>query len=58
MFVPFNDEEFTSKDYAKKVKKTQHRAQVILNILTYLEVIEVVRKEKRMNVYKIKNKKL
>lgn len=54
IFVPFKDNEFTSKDYAKITKKTVHRAQVILNILKYLEIIEVIRKEKRMNVYKIK----
>ena len=54
IFVPFKEIEFTSKDYAKKLRITIHRAQVILNILKYLEIIEVIRKEKRSNVYKYK----
>lgn len=54
IFVPDKEKEFTSKDYAKWTKKTLHRSQVILNILVYLDIIEVIRKEKRMNVYKYK----
>lgn len=54
IFVPEKEKEFTSKEYAKTTKKTIHRAQVILNILCFLDVIEVVGKEKRMNIYKYK----
>ena len=54
IFVPSKDIDFTSKEYAKTMKITIHRAQVILNILKYLNIIEVIRKEKRSNIYKYK----
>ena len=51
MFVPF-DNEFTSKDYAKRTKQNLSRAQTLLTILQYLKIVEVVGKDKRYNVYK------
>lgn len=51
MFLPF-DGEFTSKDYAKKTKQNLSRAQTLLTILKYLNIIEVVGKDKRYNIYK------
>ena len=46
------ENEFTSKDYAKAIKRNRHCAQIILNILCYLDIIQIVRKERRTNVYK------
>lgn len=51
MFVPF-EEPFTSKDYAKKTKQNLSRAQTLLTILQYLNIIEVIGKDKRYNIYK------
>ena len=51
MFVPF-DNEFTSKDYAKRTKQNLSRAQTLLTILQYLKIVEVVGKDKRYNIYK------
>lgn len=54
IFIPFKNQEFTSIDYQKAIKRNLHCAQVSLTILNYLDVIEVVRKEKRRNVYRLK----
>ncbi len=51
IFIPF-DGEFTSADYSKATKENLSRSQTMLTILKYLNLIEVVRKEKRFNVYK------
>ena len=51
MFVPF-EAPFTSKDYAKKTKQNLSRAQTLLTILQYLNIIEVIGKDKRYNIYK------
>lgn len=52
IFLPYRDETFTSKEYAKKIKENLSRAQTLLTVLQYLKVIEVVGKEHRFNVYK------
>ena len=53
IFVPFSDNEtFTSRDYAKKTKQNLSRSQILLTILQYINVVEVVGKDKRYNLYK------
>lgn len=52
MFIPFDNEAFTSKEYAKRIKENLSRAQTLLTILQYVKVVEVVGKEKRYNLYK------
>lgn len=57
-FIPNNLEtQFTSKDYAKATKLRLKRAQIALNVLRYLDIIELVGKDSRLNLYSIKNKK-
>lgn len=53
MFIPKElNYEFTSNDYSKLIKRNIRIAQLGLNILQYLKVVEVVRKESRKNIYK------
>lgn len=53
IFIPFTDDEaFTSRDYAKRIKQNLSRAQTFLTILQYLNKVEVVGKENRYNLYK------
>lgn len=53
-FIPDSlNKEFTSKDYSKATKLTLRRAQTALNVLRYLEIIEIVGKESKSNVYSI-----
>lgn len=52
MFVPYENEKFTSKDFSKKIKHNISTTQTLLTILQYLNVVEVVGKENRYNVYK------
>lgn len=55
IFIPKNiPEKFTSKDYAKAIKEPLRRAQIGLTILQYCKTIEVVGKDGKANVYKIK----
>lgn len=55
MFIPFNEEdEFSSKDFAKECHKPLPLIQTLLTILQYIEVVKVIRKEGKLNIYKIK----
>jgi hypothetical protein len=55
IFVPEKiPEEFTSKDYRKETKLTMKNAQIALNILNYLEIIERIGKSGRSYLYKRK----
>lgn len=55
IFIPetLNDV-FTSTDYAKAIKTPIRYARIGLNILTYIDVIEIVGKVGRNNLYKVK----
>lgn len=57
IFMPIKDQEFTSVEYQKVIKRNLHCAQVSLTILNYLQIVEVVRKENRRNVYRYKDNK-
>ena len=53
IFLPFADQEtFTSRDYAKRIKQNLSRAQTLLTILQYLNIVEVIGKSSRYNLYK------
>lgn len=55
IFVPYDyDEEFSSKEFAKKIHKPLFQIQTLLNILNYNSIVEVVRKEGKLNIYKLK----
>ena len=47
--------QFTSKDYSKATKLTLRKAQTALNVLKYLEIIEIVGKDSKLNVYELKH---
>lgn len=56
-FIPDNlSDKFTSKDYSKATKLTLNRAQTALNVLRYLEIIEIIGKDSKSNVYSVKYK--
>lgn len=54
-FIPngLNDK-FTSRDFSKLTKLSLKRAQIALNILRHLEIIELVGKESKLNLYSIR----
>ena len=45
---------FTTKDFIKATKMSLKQASSTLNVLRYLDVIEVVDKNKNAYIYKIK----
>jgi len=54
-FLPYDlPEEFTSADYAKKVRVTRAVAQVALNLLDYVGVVERVGKQGNSYIYQVK----
>ena len=46
--------EFTNDVLSKHVKTSIRNATILTNILSYLDIIEVIRKDGRKNVYKVK----
>lgn len=53
-FLPIDlPESFTSSDYAKVVKINRELAQIVLNILNFLEVVERIGKRGRSYLYKV-----
>ena len=55
MFIPNGlPKEFTSNDYKKFIKRRINDARTGLTILQYLDIIEVIRKEGKKNIYRVK----
>lgn len=55
LFIPDGlNKEFTSKDYRKITKLTLKKAQVALNVLRHLGIIELIGKDSRLNLYSLK----
>lgn len=53
-FIPCElPDEFTSKDYQKATKLSLRKAQVSLNILKHLNIIKLIGKSGRLNLYSI-----
>ncbi len=57
IFVPqeLNDKEFTSRELAKAAHTRLRPAQTMLNLLTYLGVVERVGKRSNLIVYRVRN---
>ena len=46
--------DFTSKDFSKITKVSPNKANTILNVLHYLDVVERIDKVKKAYIYRIK----
>lgn len=59
IFIPDGlGEEFTSADFAKSAHTSVRNARTILNLLVYLEIVEITGKRSRSNIYTVKTRKV